>query len=1042
MVRNIKIPKWSKIFSVFLFLFLLGAYASTSALFDGNPYTPGSTLDPECAPTDTNCKVSAGPWLTSSSGIYHNGNVNVGSDTSSIGVSIEGVSSSTNIYEDDLAGIAPTSESDRFGNNVVAFYSMDDGSLNLFVCRDNLCEENDLYTVSTIEGGMGEMIAAPSLKIGSDDSIHISYITNDGLYYVRCSLLDCEDQDSTLLVSHSFGEESSEEVVMGYSLSLDEDNNPYIIYNTMSLGEGGSSSLLPLFNDDVSSMNIARYTGGSSSSCGDGDWACSQVTLTDSYMLGMMGVWGSAGNYMYIDEGDGYPRFIANKLDVVTEGEADPVYTMSLNYFKCNNSNCSTYTESTIYESDLSEIISSISPEGSGMEAFFLTLPKYLSVDRNGNPVILYNFFNTSSLEAMTFPLFQAKYVGGSSGDGCVSSDWTCINLFGEDGNFLMLKDFEIGLDNNLNILGSNYNLNGEAGEAVNVYTKCLNNNCSYFENVTISTINSPDFFYVFLGALSLSLDFLDRSYINHFDFENGTFTISKIIEIDGSSFSTSNNNSLYTGGDLGISGNLFVDGSIAGLSGIYLDDSVPSNRINALYNDDGDLYWNGEVLNQEYTPQWTDTYTYGGVTLTLPESSGIIVTTDGSVNYATTAGSISSDEIDNTGIGSFSLYSNTAGSQNTALGSYSLYSNTSGYYNLALGYNSGHYIANGTTENTNSDNSLYLGSHTKALADDDQNEIVIGYNTTGNGSNTTTIGTGNVLYIGGSGVTGMVARFTNSTGTCDINPTTSSVGCSSDIRLKKNITTLDKETDLTLNKENVDFVLRQDIEMPATTLDKILNLTPVTYNWNPEEDGSVKHIGFIAQEVEQIFPDLVATDDKTGLKSIFYTNLIPYTIEAIQEMNLIVKDLSSLDTTSATSLGSMVKNFLEDAMNGIDMVFFGEVHTKKLCLDDLCIDKEQLQQILDIAGVSGEKEGLDDIPVITDSNTSDNSNITTDTDDTNVDNSENSDQNTSNDLNTNSGDIPEGDNTDINNDINTDNGDSSVQNDENSDIINTIISS
>ena len=208
-------------------------------------------------------------------------------------------------------------------------------------------------------------------------------------------------------------------------------------------------------------------------------------------------------------------------------------------------------------------------------------------------------------------------------------------------------------------------------------------------------------------------------------------------------------------------------------------------------------------------------------------------------------------------------------------------------------------------------------------------------------------------LQVGNNTISGVVARFTNSTGSCDINPTTSSVGCSSDIRLKKNITTLDGQ-DFILNTEIKNTKIDEATleETNKTVLEKLISLNPVKYNWNAEdyqvdENGNDnKHIGFIAQEMEQVFPDLVATDKDTGMKSIFYTNLIPYTVEAIKEMNLNVKDLSSLDTKSATSLGSMIKNFLGDATNGIELAIFGEVKTNKITTKEICIsDTECLSQ-------------------------------------------------------------------------------------------------
>lgn len=93
-----------------------------------------------------------------------------------------------------------------------------------------------------------------------------------------------------------------------------------------------------------------------------------------------------------------------------------------------------------------------------------------------------------------------------------------------------------------------------------------------------------------------------------------------------------------------------------------------------------------------------------------------------------------------NSALGLYALQLNTTGSNNTAIGVQSLSKVTLGD-NTALGYYSGTYLANGTTHNTNSSNSLFLGASTKSGTAGSSNEIVIGYNVVGKGSNTAIIG-------------------------------------------------------------------------------------------------------------------------------------------------------------------------------------------------------------------------------------------------------------------------------------------------------------
>jgi len=127
-----------------------------------------------------------------------------------------------------------------------------------------------------------------------------------------------------------------------------------------------------------------------------------------------------------------------------------------------------------------------------------------------------------------------------------------------------------------------------------------------------------------------------------------------------------------------------------------------------------------------------------------------------------------------NTANGFSALYSNTSGRYNTANGVSALYSNISGHYNTANGYQAGRYITGGATTNTTSSNSVYLGAQTKAFADAQTNEIVIGYNATGAGSNTATLGNtsitstvlrGNVQHYGAtSGYVGLQSPATVAT--------------------------------------------------------------------------------------------------------------------------------------------------------------------------------------------------------------------------------------------------------------------------------------
>jgi hypothetical protein len=123
---------------------------------------------------------------------------------------------------------------------------------------------------------------------------------------------------------------------------------------------------------------------------------------------------------------------------------------------------------------------------------------------------------------------------------------------------------------------------------------------------------------------------------------------------------------------------------------------------------------------------------------------------TSGTLNTA--VGGTSSNNIgtgsNNTSIGYGALAFGTPGnanSNNVAIGLTSLWQ-ALGNNNTAIGFYSGRFIANGSTAATAIDNSILIGYNTKVLANSQTNQIVIGYDETGLGSNTTIIGNSSTI--------------------------------------------------------------------------------------------------------------------------------------------------------------------------------------------------------------------------------------------------------------------------------------------------------
>ncbi|MCP4133295.1 MAG: hypothetical protein GY754_20165 [bacterium] len=106
---------------------------------------------------------------------------------------------------------------------------------------------------------------------------------------------------------------------------------------------------------------------------------------------------------------------------------------------------------------------------------------------------------------------------------------------------------------------------------------------------------------------------------------------------------------------------------------------------------------------------------------------------------------------------------------------------------------------------------------------------------------------------------------------------------CASDIRFKKNITPL------------------------SGAMEKVLLLNGVYYNWRVNKFknrnfGKDRQIGFIAQNVEKVLPELVHTDTK-GYKSVAYNKVTAVLVEAVKEQHRenIVLNQESIELRKAS---------------------------------------------------------------------------------------------------------------------------------------------
>ncbi len=83
------------------------------------------------------------------------------------------------------------------------------------------------------------------------------------------------------------------------------------------------------------------------------------------------------------------------------------------------------------------------------------------------------------------------------------------------------------------------------------------------------------------------------------------------------------------------------------------------------------------------------------------------------------------------------------------------------------------------------------------------------------------------------------------------------------------------------------DVKLKKEVKELENPLAKALGLRGVAFRW---KKNNQKAIGFIAQEVEKLFPELVETttdaDTKESFKTVSYGNIVPVLVEALKEFH------------------------------------------------------------------------------------------------------------------------------------------------------------
>ncbi len=156
------------------------------------------------------------------------------------------------------------------------------------------------------------------------------------------------------------------------------------------------------------------------------------------------------------------------------------------------------------------------------------------------------------------------------------------------------------------------------------------------------------------------------------------------------------------------------------------------------------------------------------------------------------------------------------------------------------------------------------------------------------------------------------------------------------DLRITADGTLTTSASDIALKMNLIPLNISSD-----SVLDKVVGLKPYTYNWKSDPDGP-RDIGLIAQDVENIFPEITFTNKTDGYKGINYSRLPVILISAIQELNNKLIQVGSYVVDGVASFVSVITD--KFVANEADIK---NIKTQQVCIGETCLDETMLKEII-----------------------------------------------------------------------------------------------
>jgi len=364
------------------------------------------------------------------------------------------------------------------------------------------------------------------------------------------------------------------------------------------------------------------------------------------------------------------------------------------------------------------------------------------------------------------------------------------------------------------------------------------------------------------------------------------------------------------TGGNLALPETTGPTVGVLTLDGSPFLHSFPPNSSNTLVGKGAGGFQTTGGQNSGFGAGSLSSNTTGGNNSAFGVSS-LMANTTGSSNSAFGIGSLISNTTggQNSAFGQESLKSNGIGSANAAFGNFSLSLNTNGQFNAAFGWGS---LRNNTIGRFNA----AFGGQSLILNTEGANNVAFGMlslsnNTTG--SNNIAIGrsagesltTGNDnIDIGNAGVaaeSGTIRVGTAGTHTKTFISGIRGVTVTGGIGV-----VIDANGQLGTTSSSARY--KHDIQDMGDLSARLMQLRPVTFRYNAQGADAPLRFGLVAEEVNEVLPELVARNKDGEIETVMYHELPAMLLNEIQKQRRAIDGLES----EREALGRMVRELSE----------------------------------------------------------------------------------------------------------------------------------